>query len=312
MIDETRKMSRSATKGTRSALRAALAAAALAASAFTATSAAAAPAVLANDSDVSAFASLIREYASATRVHWIVAAKTRAAADVLIAAITLHLPLDDRELMSRVKAETFADEPDIAPDASIPIAWMTPQIGQAQGGSACSWQVWVTDPKFPALATNVVNVPMAPRDRLPVSPQATFRVGYTGLVQSKIYAFGETTPGNIRDLSKSKEVNIPVDPGQHPETIFLAMARSDAPFYDDIKSRLAESTGQRRNLGEPYTVAALTRGIGGGMQAINRNQVVTSKEPSTQLNPGAQVAAAQPKEDLTEKCLFTLTPAQSD
>jgi hypothetical protein len=98
----------------RTSMRAALGAAALVA--MTSTSEAA-PVVLANDTDVGAFASLIKEYAGATRVHWVVAARTHAAADALIAAIALRLPTEDRELMTRVKAEAFADEPDIIPKA---------------------------------------------------------------------------------------------------------------------------------------------------------------------------------------------------
>ena len=123
-------------------LRALLGAALLAAASLASGQAVAAPATLANDADVSAFAARVKAYAGASRVRWVVAAPTRADAEALIANIANHLSLEDRPLISRVKAQSFADNPDVAPGASIPIAWMAPQIGQAQTGPACSWQVW--------------------------------------------------------------------------------------------------------------------------------------------------------------------------
>ena len=207
------KTTYSCAKGRKRAPRAVIGAIALAAASLASGLALAAPAVLANDADVAAFAMRVKNYASASRVHWVIAARTRGDAEALIAKIAAHLPPDDRELAKRVKAEAFADDPDIAPNTSIPVAWMTPQIGQSQAGPSCNWQVWVADPTFPSLADNVVNVPLAPNDRLPVSPKATFRVGYTGLLQSKLYAFGETRPGAIRDLASAPDVNIPVATG---------------------------------------------------------------------------------------------------
>jgi hypothetical protein len=278
------------------------------------------PMVLANDFDVIAFAKSIKNYAGASRVHWVVAAKTRAAADVLLANITLHLAAEDRELMTRVKAEAFADDPDIAPESSIPVAWMTPQIGQSQAGPSCSWQVWVSDPKFPSVAQGAVNVPLSPNDQLPVSSAATFRIGYTGLLQSKIYAFGETHAGAIRDLARSPDVNIPVDTAAGAETIVLAMARQPAPFFEDIRTKLATSTGQRRDLGGDYALrgkeyalnekneAGATRGLGAAIQNVDPSRIET--KPSTDRTVGARVADAQTS-DLMEKCLFSLTPAQS-
>ena len=262
-------------------------AAAMAAGALASGAACAAPAMLANDADLSNFAARVKAYAGASRVHWIVAARTRAAADVLVSGIGLHLSADDRELMTRVKAEAFADNPDLAPDSSIPVAWMAPQIGQSQGAASCSWQVWVSDPGFPSAAPGAVNVPLAPNDRLPVTPGATFRIGYTGLLQSKLYAFGETRPGAIRDLAAAPDVNIPVAVGA--ETIVLAMARQPAPFYEQIRTALAASAGQRKDLGKEYALRdkeyalndnrlGLSRGIGANIQLVAPNMVVVKDE----------------------------------
>ena len=155
-----------------------------------------------------------KAYAGASRVRWVVAAPTRADAEALVANIADHLSLEDRPLISRVKAQSFAENPDVAAraPASRSAGWL-PQIGQAQTGPACSWQVWVSDPGAPSSPSGVANVPLAPNDRLPVSPGATFRVGYTGLLQSKLYAFDETRPGAIRDLAIAPDVNIPVATG---------------------------------------------------------------------------------------------------
>ena len=297
-------------------------AAAIAAASLAAGAAFAAPATLANDSDIAAFAARIKDYAGASRVHWIVAARTRAAADVLVSGIGLHLSADDRDLMTRVKAEAFADNPDLAPDSSIPVAWMAPQIGQSQGAPSCSWQVWVSDPGFPSAAPGVVNVPLAPNDRLPVSPGATFRIGYTGLLQSKLYAFGETRPGAIRDLASAPDVNIPVATGA--ETIVLAMARQTAPFYEQIRTALASSAGQRKDLGKEYALRdkeyalndnrlGLSRGLGASIQTYEPGQLTLKDETGAPPKPatGAQHVADAHAGDLMEKCLFSLTPAQA-
>jgi hypothetical protein len=297
----------------------------IAAAGLAAGAAFAAPATLANDSDIAAFAARIKDYAGASRVHWIVAARTRAAADVLVSGIGLHLSADDRELMTRVKAEAFADNPDLAPDSSIPVAWMAPQIGQSQGAPSCSWQVWVSDPGFPSAATGALNVPLAPNDRLPVSSEATFRIGYTGLLQSKLYAFGETQPGAIRDLAAAPDVNIPVT-ASAAETIVLAMARQPVPFYEYIRTALAANAGQRKDLGKEYALRdkeyALndnrldgapglggTRGLGASFQTFSASQV-TIKERTPKPEAAAQHVADAQAADLMEKCLFSLTPAK--
>jgi hypothetical protein len=297
-------------------LRALLGAALLAAASLASGQANAAPAMLANDADVSAFAARVKAYAGASRVRWIVAAPTHADAEALVANIASHLAPEDRPLIARVKAQSFAENPDVAPGASIPIAWMSPQIGQAQNGPACSWQVWVSDPDAPSAPSGVANVPLAPNDRLPVSPGATFRVGYTGLLQSKLYAFDETQPGAIRDLATAPDVNSPVATGAGGETILLAMARQPAPYLESIRTALSSSAGQRKDLGKQFALRdnllGRGRGIGANIQLVAPNMVVVRNEAAglPKPEPGFRLADVQ-SGDLMETCLFSLVPAQT-
>ncbi|WP_158814855.1 hypothetical protein [Methylocapsa sp. S129] len=317
MIDRKRARE-SAGKGKpiRRALRALAGAAAIVAASFASGAAFGAPAILANDSDITAFAQRVKAFAGASRVRWVVAATTKADAEALVANIGLHLLPDDRTLLARVKAQTFAENPEVAPGASIPIAWMIPQAGLAQGGPACSWQVLVSDPSFPSLAAAGVSVPLAPNDKLPVGADATFRVGYTGLLQSKLYAFDETQPGAIRDLASAPDVNIPVAIGPGGETILLAMARHPAPFLEGIRTALATSAGQRRDLGKEYALRenllGKGRGIGANIQLVTPNMVVAKDETGRQPKPNVVARADDPHAgELMETCIFSLTRAQS-
>lgn len=301
--------------GRKRVLRALAGAAALAAASLAGGIACAAPATLANDADAAAFAERVKAYAGASRVRWVVAAPTRADAEATIATIALHLAPDDRALVTRVKAQSFADSPEVAPGASIPIAWMAPQTGQAQAGPRCSWQVWVSDPSVPSLAAGGVSVPLAPNDRFPVGADATFRVGYTGLLQSKLYAFDETQPGAIRDLASAPDVNIPVAAGSGGETILLAMARQPAPFLEGIRSALAASAGQRRELGKQYALRDMlpTRGIGANIQLVTPNMVIARDETGMPPKADAVARAGDPHAsgELMETCLFSLTRSPS-
>jgi hypothetical protein len=302
----TRQALRSA-RSLKTILRALAATAALAA-AMAGGIAYAAPATLANDADVTAFAQRMKAYRDASRVHWVVAASTRAAAEAVIANISLHL--EDRNLISRVSAQSFADSPEIAPGATIPVAWIAPQTMQAPGGQKCSWQVWVTDPSLPSPGPGGVSLPLASGDRLPVGADATFRVGYTGLLQSKLYAFDETQPGAIRDLAAAPDVNIPVATGR--ETIVLAMARHPAPFLDGIRTALASSAGERRDLGKEYALASRfvrTRQIGANLQLVAPDMVLAKHETGgTRQTPVARAGDGQVADELTETCLYYMTP----
>lgn len=292
-----------------------LGAAAVAAAGLASDAAFGAPAILANDSDVTAFAERIKAFESASRVRWVVAASTKADAEALIANIGLHLAPQDRAILARVRAQSFVDNPEIAAGTSIPLAWMAPQTGAAQSGPVCSWQVWVSDPSFPSIAKGGVSVPLAPNDRLPVGPDATFRVGYTGLLQSKLYAFDETAPGAIRDLASAPDVNIPVSAGPGNETILLAMARQPAPFLEGIRSALAASAGQRRDLGKEYALRenlSRARGIGANIQLVTPNMVIAKDQSGWKPRSDAIAREDDPHSgELMETCLFSLIHAQS-
>ena len=161
----------------------------------------AAPADLTNEAEFASFAGLIKAYAGASRVRWVVAAPTLAEANSALANIALHLAPSDRGLSQRVRVETFADEPELAAGSRAPLGWIAPQTSPPTGAASCSWQVWIADPATPSAGAGPVYVPLAPNDRAPVSAAATFRITYAGLLQSKIYALGETRPGAIRDLA---------------------------------------------------------------------------------------------------------------
>ena len=268
--------------------------------------ASAAPAELTNEAEFVSFAGLIKAYAGASRVRWVVAAPTLAEANATLANVALHLAPSDRPLAQRVRVETFAEEPDLAGLSHGALGWAAPQISSPSGGASCSWQVWIADPSAPSAGAGPVYLPLAPNDRAPVSAAASFRITYTGLLQSKIYALGETRPGAIRDLAASPDVNIPVAAGES-ETILLAMSRQPTPFLEGIRAALAGSGGQRRDLGKEYalreTLLGRGRGIGANIQLVTPNMVLTK---------GANVAndnAPAGSNDVMESCLYALTPA---
>src|SRR5579875_1668266 len=188
----------------------------------------AAPAALDTPAHIADFAARVRAYAGASLVRWTVAAPTYAEAQGKIAAIVDALPEADRGLAARLS-------PQEAKQLPAPEAYVSPQIG-ASGARTCSWQVWVSDPALPSADSGAAAVPLAPRDRLPVSSRATFRVGHFGLVQSRLYAFDETDPGAIRDLAAAPDADIPVPSGGEEDYVVLATARRAAPFLEDVKA----------------------------------------------------------------------------
>ena len=271
----------------------------------------AAPLTLSGESDIAALAERVRAYSGASRVKWIVAARTQADADAALVALARHLTPADRYLVARVKAQTLADAAPELAGAAAPLAWIAPQIGAAPGAPSCSWQVWVSDPAFPSPGEAPLAVPLAPNDRMPVGAAASFRVGHSGLLQSKLYAFDETRPGAIRDLATVPDADIPVAAEPEGETIFLAMARRTAPFLDSLKSALAASEGQRRDLGAEFALRdkllGQGRGIGANIQIIPPGMVAPKQD-------GVTNGDAKPRFDgggaLMETCLFALTPAR--
>jgi hypothetical protein len=290
----------------RRAVAALLAALCLAASA---PAARAAPLALASDSDFAAFADRLRAFADASRVRWVVAAKTRADAEAAVASLANRLAPVDRSLISRIDARALADVAPKLADSASPLAWM---IAAGDSGAAnrlaCSWQVAVSDPAFPTVGDGPLAVSLAPNDRLPVGASATFRVGHSGLLQSKLYAFDETKPGDIRDLATVADADIPVAVDPAGDTIVLAMARQTAPFLERVKSALAASEGERRDLGKEFALRdkllGQGRGIGANIQLIPPSMLSAKKEV-------AATAEARPRPDpLMETCLYALTPAE--
>jgi hypothetical protein len=275
---------------------------------FGPSSAVAAPVRLVTDGDISAFADLIKAYSGASRVGWVVAAPTIAEANAVIAGLGLHLGQADQALLQRVKTEAASQAPNVVEAARGAVGWLEPQSARPSNSTACAWQVWVADPSLPAPDQGPANIPLAPNDRLPVASAATFRIGFTGLLQSKIYAFGETRAGAIRDLANSPDVNIPVAAGE-TETILLAISRQPVPFLESIRTALASSTGQRVELGADHALRGNLlgkgRGIGANIQLVGPNMVVAQ---ATTMERKVANADARPS-DLLETCTFTLTPA---
>ena len=269
----------------------------------------AAPLALATDADFAAFADRLRAFADASRVRWIVAAKTGADADAAIAALAKRLAPIDRPLVKRIEARALADVAPKLAVAASPLAWM---VAGGDGDSAkplaCSWQVSVSDPSFPTVGEAPLSLALAPNDRLPVGGAATFRVGHSGLLQSKLYAFDETRPGAIRDLATVADADIPVAADPAGDTIILAMARQTAPFLERVKSALAASDGERRDLGKEFALRdklmGQGRGIGANIQLIPQSMLSAKKD--------AAVADAKPTrpDPLMETCVYALTPAE--
>ena len=269
----------------------------------------AAPLALANDSDIAAFADRLRAFADASRVRWVVATKTRADAEAAVALIANRLAPSDRPLIGRIEARALADAAPKLADSASPLTWM---IAAGDSGAAnrpaCSWQVAVSDPGFPTVGDGPLVVSLAPNDRLPVGAAATFRVGHSGLLQSKLYAFDETRPGAIRDLATVADADIPVPADPAGDTIVLAMARQTAPFLERVKAALAASEGARRDLGKDYALRdkliGQGRGIGANIQLIPPSMLSAKKDVVAS-------AEAKPRPDpLMETCLYALTPAE--
>jgi hypothetical protein len=256
----------------------------------------AAPAQLDSDADVAAFAERVRAYAGASLVRWAVVAPTRAEAEAKIAAIVEKLPPVERDLLA---ARLIAQE-----QPGRARAYVSPQIGST-GAGACSWQVWVSDPSLPSANDQAAMAPLASRDRMPVGPKATFRVGHFGLVQSKLYAFDETRPGAIRDLATVPNIDIPVPRSGGEDYIVLATARTSAPFLDGVKAALAASQGERRELGPDYALRqrllGAARGIGANIEAVP-SSMIARKTTTEVADKGGRDDA------LMETCLYALTP----
>ena len=262
----------------------------------------AAPAPLDSDADVIAFTERVRAYAHASLVRWTIVAPTRAQAEARVAAILDLLPPSEKALGKRLIAQGSGEAQGV-------FAYVSPQIG-ATGGGACSWQVWVTDPSLPAPDGQTGMAPLAARDHMPVGPSATFRVGHFGLVQSKLYAFDETRPGAIRDLATVSQVDIPVPADGAADYVVLAAARKSAPVLESVKTALAGSGGERKELGSEFALRerllGAGRGIGANIEVVPSSMIVRKADA---IGP-AKTEANSDEESVMETCLYTLTPAQ--
>jgi hypothetical protein len=129
-------------------------------------------------------------------------------------------------------------------------------------------------------------------------------------VRSDEPAPARARPAWPRRLAAGVGADIPVAAAPEGETIFLATARQSAPFLERLKSTLAASEGQRRDLGKDFALRdkliGQGRGIGANILAIPPGMVAPRKDATAN-------AAAKPRLDgggaLMETCLFALTPA---
>jgi len=239
------------------------------------------------------------QYRAVSRARWVISAPSRSEAEAKRNALADHLPSRDLDLLQRVDLESSA--------SGGARAWLTPIVGASSGSSNCSWQVWVEDPSAPGPGDDPILTPLAPNDRIPVGPAATFRVGHAGLVQSHLYAFGETYNGAVRDLASAPDVNIPVARDPEGETIVLATARQASPFFESVRTALAQSQGERRDLGPRYDLREKMmgggRGIGANIQAIPESMIA---QPATA--PVAAPSKEPVQTSLLEACVYQMTP----
>ncbi len=265
--------------------------------------AAAEPMTVDGNAGVEKLASLVTAYAGAERVRWVVATPDAASRAVLLKTLADRVGPD---LIERVRAEA-------GPRGALPTAWV--EAAAPAGKPDCSWQVTVTDPALPTQGASPAAIPLAKGDRLPASGDARFEVGFSGPLQSTLYAFAETAPGAIRDLAAAPEIAIPVD-ASASETLVLVRARRPVPWLDQVRDKLAEKPGERVALGETSALttrfAGRSRGIGALIQLMDPTMVVASADlpaepaPTPKAEPKAEPEVADA--DLLETCLYTLTP----
>ena len=264
------------------------------------------PLALNGEGDVAAFASDLAAYRDASQVRWVVAARSHADAEAAIAKLSLMLKPSDQGLLNRISAEAV-DPADLPQVAEGPVAFVDTRAEAPI--SNCSWRVTVTDPLLPSRGAKPSEIGLIPDDAVPVGPAATFRLEHAGILQAKLYAFGETRPGAIRDLAAVADVNIPVAKPAEPELLLLATARSPSALYDALKLALMSAKGERRDLGPSQSLVGqgvvAARGISAGIATVPDVMIV----PKAKSADIGKVAAAAPSE-IMETCRYHLTPAK--
>jgi hypothetical protein len=263
-----------------------------------------------SSADLETLGARIQAYAGASQVRWVVAAKTVAEAGDLIARLGQELGASGRATLAHVELRALGAG--IGGDQAR--AWLEPQIGQQKSDASCAWQVWIFDQDAPTEAAGPAALPAAPGDRFPVGRSATFRVGFTGLIQSQVYAFGETKPGVVRDLAKAGDVNIAVSPDGASETLLLVKARQAVPMFEAVKARLDEAArnnppGQRVALGPSLALEdgllGKRRGIGSNVQVVKPGMIVRNMAASKPA-AGAEASTSPASDDFVETCMLTL------
>jgi len=265
------------------------------------------PLALKDEAGVAAFAADVAAYRGASQVRWVVAARSHADAESAIAKLSLALQPSDEALLNRVSAEAV-DPADLPQVADGPVAYVDARADTPI--SNCSWRVTVTDPQLPSRGAKPSEIGLVPDDSVPVGPAATFRLEHAGILQAKLYAFGETRPGAIRDLAAVADVNIPVAKPPEPELLLLATARNPSALYDSLKAALASAKGERRDLGAGQSLVGqglvASRGISAGIATIPDVMIAPKAKPAD----SGKVAAAAPSEDF-ETCRYRLSPTKS-
>jgi hypothetical protein len=285
---------------------------------------AAEPIALGDESSIDRFAALVTAYRDTSRVRWVVEAVDPDVRERILDGVVARLDPVDRHLVDRltttgaVAATRSLASPGVgdAADAGTPArAWITIAPPPER---PCSWRVTVRDDRAPGSDPDGLAIPLERGDAIPTSESATIEVGFSGPLQSTLYAFAETAPGALRDLAAAPDIAIPVEAGDE-ETLILVRARRPVPFLDGLRTTLEPHGGSRANLGRDAALGERLRnggrGIGANIQLLDPGMVVAelepaarpAVEPTTPAAPAEEPAVALSRNDLVETCLYTVT-----
>jgi hypothetical protein len=277
------------------------------------------PIVIDDDSSLDRFAELVIAYRDTSRVRWVVETDDAGARTRVLDGLAERLGPVDGHLMDRI---TVGDT--IASTRAVPTLDGTAGSDQVRAWidiapppqRACSWRVTVRDTGAPGADAEGVQIPLERGDEVPTTPGATLEVGFSGPLQSTLYAFAETTPGALRDLAAAPDIAIPVD-ASAAETLILVRARRPVPYLDGLRTQLGPHAGARADLGRE---SALTerlknggRGIGANIQLLDPEMIVAQAETPAGTTPRSEPETvsndlvAFASNDLVETCLYTVT-----